>query len=604
LTVTALPSGGARFLFTAPGDDGSEGQATQYGIRYSATPLTVATWDTAEVVEDVTAPKLQGEAERITIPVLPEGTWHFGVKTADEVPNWSALSNVVSATLAIADTIPPRSISDLVGVPTSTTRIELTWTAPGDDGTVGRAIQYDLRYATSTITEETWDAASGVQNEPPPAISGIDESFEVTNLTPATLYFFAIKTRDDASNWSGVSNVLSVTTLSNVDPPAAVTDLAVTLVTTARLSVSWTAPGNDGTVGTASEYDIRYALSEVTEDTWDAAIAVDGEPVPGEAGTNEAFTISGLDPLTMYSVALKTSDGSVWSAQSNVASGTTVNGPVRLTTSPRNNAESPHWSPDGQRILFEANWTTLFQFQLHALRLGGTPEQWTQDPNFARYGAWSPNGGQISFMTHRYPGEYEGGPSGLWVAGAAPYSSWNLVAEHGDVEWVYNSSWSPNGTQIAYSVVVQRRPIILSQIRIASRDGGTSQLLVGHLSNNHAPAWSPNGSTIAFGSDRTGNFDIWTVSTTGSDLDQLTSDSGGDFSPSWSPDGTQIVFTSNRSGNLDLWIMSSTGDNPTQLTFDPATDGSAAWSPDGREIAFTSDRSGAYEIWVMPVPSK
>jgi hypothetical protein len=164
LTVTALPSGGARFVFTAPGDDGSEGQATQYGIRYSANPLSDAVWDTAEVVADVTAPKISGEAERIAIPVLPEGTWHFGVKTADEIPNWSALSNVVSATLAIADTIPPRSISDLAGVPTSTTRIELTWTAPGDDGTVGRAIQYDLRYATSTITEETWDAASGVKN--------------------------------------------------------------------------------------------------------------------------------------------------------------------------------------------------------------------------------------------------------------------------------------------------------------------------------------------------------------------------------------------------------------------------------------------------------
>jgi hypothetical protein len=532
--------------------------------------------------------------------VLPEGTWHFGVKTADEIPNWSALSNVVSATLAIADTIPPRSISDLAGVSTSTTRIELTWTAPGDDGTVGRAIQYDLRYATSTITEETWDAASGVQNEPPPAISGLDESFGVTNLTPATLYFLAIKTRDDASNWSDLSNILSLTTLSDTDPPAAVIDLAVTLATTTRLSVNWTAPGNDGTIGVAEEYDIRFALAPITEDTWVTATTVKGEQQPHPAGSAESFTIAPLDPLTTYYCALKTSDGSVWSALSNTASGSTVNGPVRLTTSPRNSAGNPHWSPDGQNILFEADWTTRFQFQLHALRLGGTPEQWTQDPNFARYGAWSPNGEQISFGTHRYPGEYEGGPSGLWVAAAAPLASGDLIAEHGDVEWVYTSSWSPNGTQIVYSVVVQRGPTI-SQIRIVPRDGGSSQLLVGNPSSNQEPAWSPDGSTIAFSSNRTGSFNIWTVSTTGSNLDQLTSESG-DFSPSWSPDGTQIVFVSTRSGNQDLWIMSSTGDNPTQLTFDPATEGTPSWSPDGREIAFTSDRSGAYEIWVMPVP--
>ena len=69
----------------------------------------------------------------------------------------------------------------------------------------------------------------------------------------------------------------------------------------------------------------------------------------------------------------------------------------------------------------------------------------------------------------------------------------------------------------------------------------------------------------------------------------------------WSPDGTRIAYTSDRSGNYDLWVIPAAGGVSTQLTNEPARDIGPSWSPDGRQIAFTSDRTGQDELWVLTV---
>jgi len=85
----------------------------------------------------------------------------------------------------------------------------LNWTAPGDDGDVGTASVYDIRYSTELITEENWDSAIQFEGEPVPQIAGSSESFEV-ELGSGT-YYIAIKTADEVPNWSLLSNVISVT---------------------------------------------------------------------------------------------------------------------------------------------------------------------------------------------------------------------------------------------------------------------------------------------------------------------------------------------------------------------------------------------------------
>ena len=85
----------------------------------------------------------------------------------------------------------------------------------------------------------------------------------------------------------------------------------------------------------------------------------------------------------------------------------------------------------------------------------------------------------------------------------------------------------------------------------------------------------------------------------GSNVVRLTDDPDDDFSPDWSPDGTLIAFTSERDGNREIYVMNSDGSNQVRLTDDPEADSGADWSPDGTRIAFTSERDGNREIYVM-----
>ncbi|NQE05478.1 hypothetical protein C5S32_06375 [ANME-1 cluster archaeon GoMg1] len=132
------------------------------------------------------------------------------------------------------DTTPPAAITDLsVSNPTKNS-IKLSWTAPGDDGNVGTASTYDIRYSTSIITEANWDSATQVIGEPSPSAPGTPQSMTVTGLNPSTTFYFAIETSDEVPNMSNLSNIARETTLSSPPP----TRLDVTLVVTNTLNVS------------------------------------------------------------------------------------------------------------------------------------------------------------------------------------------------------------------------------------------------------------------------------------------------------------------------------------------------------------------------------
>ena len=110
-------------------------------------------------------------------------------------------------------------------------------------------------------------------------------------------------------------------------PPAAVTDLAISKTTASSITLTWTAPGDDGNSGTASQYDIRYSTSVINESTWDLASQCAGESKPQPAGGKETFTLTRRSSGTIYYLALKTADEvAAWSQLSNVVTGTTVAG--------------------------------------------------------------------------------------------------------------------------------------------------------------------------------------------------------------------------------------------------------------------------------------
>jgi Tol biopolymer transport system component len=113
------------------------------------------------------------------------------------------------------------------------------------------------------------------------------------------------------------------------------------------------------------------------------------------------------------------------------------------------------------------------------------------------------------------------------------------------------------------------------------------------------PAWSPDGTRLAFASAREGSFDIYVMDADGTGTTRLTSSNAQDRSPSWSPDGSRIAFSRSSDGGK-VWLMDADGTDVRRLTDEPAEEGEPSWSPDGRWIAYTHRASGAdiREIWI------
>ena len=214
LGVLSTTMTSATILWTAPGDDGTTGTAAQYDVRYStAGPITTATWASAIAAVGEPAPGAAGTSQSMTVTGLSPGTTYwFALRTADEVPNWSGVSNSPSGTtLSAPDTTAPSAITDLAVTGGGITELTLSWTSPGDDGSTGTAAAYDVRVATSPITSDVeFNAASPVTSGvPAPAVAGTVQNCTVTGLAQGTTYWFAIKARDEVNNWGALSNTVS-----------------------------------------------------------------------------------------------------------------------------------------------------------------------------------------------------------------------------------------------------------------------------------------------------------------------------------------------------------------------------------------------------------
>ena len=148
-----------------------------------------------------------------TIKEILMSTAHdLGTAGEDNDYGWGFI-DAYEAVMAVyaPDSIPPAAVTDLAAVTGSGNgEVDLSWTAPGDDGNQGQASTYDIRYvpyANGPIDTETeWNGATQVAGEPNPGSAGTSESFTVGGLTPGASYYFALKTADEVPNWSGLSN--------------------------------------------------------------------------------------------------------------------------------------------------------------------------------------------------------------------------------------------------------------------------------------------------------------------------------------------------------------------------------------------------------------
>ncbi|MBI4722043.1 MAG: PQQ-binding-like beta-propeller repeat protein [Candidatus Stahlbacteria bacterium] len=171
-----------------------------------------------------TTPMIGSDSVRVKVQVL-------GVSALVLAEDWSNGNFEI-------DGKPPATINDLQVIDKSWNSITLKWTTPGDDSMSGKAIEYDIRYSLTPITEANWDSDLQCINEPTPSTPNTPATYVVgesskkgdddtnvgadpyvctspksgENLNPVTLYYLAIKARDNAYHWSALSNVVSCTT--------------------------------------------------------------------------------------------------------------------------------------------------------------------------------------------------------------------------------------------------------------------------------------------------------------------------------------------------------------------------------------------------------
>jgi serine/threonine protein kinase len=127
------------------------------------------------------------------------------------------------------------------------------------------------------------------------------------------------------------------------------------------------------------------------------------------------------------------------------------------------------------------------------------------------------------------------------------------------------------------------------------------QQLTTDSNGDYHPTWSPNGQTLAFHSNREGDFDIYLVNADGSNERVLTNNDVDDQEPVWSPDGSMLAFRTGSSTNWEIAIINADGTNLRRLTNDFASDFAPTWSPNGQTLAFTTNRDGNDEIYVMGI---
>jgi subtilisin family serine protease len=348
-------------------DDDARAGSSNYGLTsvdLGAPGVSIlSTWPTGEAVQynsisgtSMATPHVAGVAVLIhsAYPALS----HLEVKSrlllcGDPVASLAGITvsgRRLNAYNALEDDqIAPNAVVDLAIVPDAEglvtplarTSLTLEWTAPGDDGAIGTAAGYDLRYATAPIDDATFDAAFQATGVPDPAIAGTTESYTVPGLNPATQYYFALKTFDNVGNLSGLSNSASgntddVTMIFADDAETGASDaLWIADAPWARTtedaspdgaqaplsgSYSWTdSPGGDYSDGvTTNLTSIAFSLEDATnsafefdhrydiEDTWDhgyVQVSANGgaswTTLGSYTGTQDAWTSVSFD-LSAY----------------------------------------------------------------------------------------------------------------------------------------------------------------------------------------------------------------------------------------------------------------------------------------------------------------
>lgn len=253
----------------------------------------------------------------------------------------------------------------------------------------------------------------------------------------------------------------------------------------------------------------------------------------------------------------------------------------------------PALSPDGKHVAFIRRRSIMMQDVYMVAAEGGEPRRLTDRELPVEGLIWSSDGRSVLFSGSA---EEQHGLYVVSAEGGAPrrihlgntglrnpslsFETERLVGEH----WVHD---------------VNLWQLPLGDDGLAA---GEPSLVLGSTMRDWMPHFSPDGSRIAYTSNRSGSHEIWVSAPDGEDAVRLTSmNASFTGAPRWSPDGQHIVFEVQRDENADLYLTDVNGNLPRRLTTHAAADVRPRWSKDGQWIYFGSDRDSTWQVWKMPV---
>jgi len=184
----------------------------------------------------------------------------------------------------------------------------------------------------------------------------------------------------------------------------------------------------------------------------------------------------------------------------------------------------------------------------------------------------------------------------LQIADADGVNPQTVVASN---EPIISPAWSPDGTRIAYVSFEKKKPIIFVQ----SLTTGQRLTLASFKGNNSAPSWSPDGTKLAIVLSHSANSQIYIINADGTGLKPLLKSGAIDTEPVWSPDGRWIYFTSDRGGNPQVYKVSVLGGAAQRVTFQGDHNLSPRLSADGKTLATVRKDGGRYSIAVQDLTS-
>ena len=178
--------------------------------------------------------------------------------------------------------------------------------------------------------------------------------------------------------------------------------------------------------------------------------------------------------------------------------------------------------------------------------------------------------------------------------------------EHSIIEYtepIISPAWSPDGSQIAYVSFENKKPVVYVQT-LATRQRKDVASFSG---SNSAPAWSPDGKKLAVVLSLHGGSQLYLINADGSGLQRLTRSTSIDTEPNFSPDGRHIIFTSDRGGSPQIYRIPVTASESTtaeRLTFEGSYNVSPDFNHDGRSFTFIHRHNGRFNVAVQDIATR